>query len=292
MAAPSTSYKSDGKQKRDQLGPVTPGPATSRKKSGTNIYSAMFVGLFETSSSDKSFALFVNSLSNRDRLPSASCELFYQAFAIEIPADYSSGAHKFTVGIPYLFKSSLSRFDSDHTISLISCPLVEISPLLPKDHHLVKFAPIIRGTFEEIRGKYCVLHLTELPAVRFFSRPEILVFLDQVSDRPGFLLGNDVLLEPRTGISKTNGKPFVCVSTFKTTVHRGSFTLDAIQDTPPANFVASLAEKINAHLLIGCEDVPGRLTINNREIIAMGGLKNINSLAKVNRARKSATAWA
>ena len=50
--------------------------------------------------------------------------------------------------------------------------------------------------------------------------------------------------------------------------------------TPPpplSNFVASLAGKVNAHLIIGCDDVPGCLTINNREIIAMGGLHQISN---------------
>jgi hypothetical protein len=38
-----------------------------------------------------------------------------------------------------------------------------------------------------------------------------------------------------------------------------------------------LADFINAHLLIGCDDVPGCLTINNQDLLACGGLVQINN---------------
>ena len=111
----------------------------------------------------------------------------------------------------------------------------------------------------------------------FDKEPEIRVFLDQVSGRPGFSLGNDVLLETRTGYSAVSNSPFVCVANFTCTIHLGDFSRNAISDTPPENFVSSLAGKINAHLLIGCDDDPKFLTINNKDLLENGGLVKINS---------------
>ena len=46
------------------------------------------------------------------------------------------------------------------------------------------------------------------------------------------------------------------------------------------DFVSSLAKKINAHLLIGCDDDPEFLTINNNELLENGGLVKINSFGE------------
>ena len=98
-----------------------------------------------------------------------------------------------------------------------------------------------------------------------------------MSGRPGFSLGNDVLLETRAGYTATSNSPFVCVANFSCTIHMGDFSRNAIRDTPPENFVSSLAERINAHFLIGCDDDPKFLTINNKDLLANGGLVKINS---------------
>ena len=273
MDAQEEGKEKQDKQVQDRAAPADEVNSSKSKNSRKSTLAAIFIGLFDDNSHQH--ALFVNSCPNSERLPTVTRECYYQAFAIEIPPGYSSGEIKFIAGIPYTFQSNLDKFESEPTISLISSPINEITPLSPKNYHKISSAPIIRGSFSETRGRYCVLLITELPNVHFFSPPEILVFRDQVSGRPGYLLGNDVLLEPRTGFTIEGGRPFVCVGDFKTTVHRGNFTLEAIQDTPPIEFIAGIAAKMNAHLMIGCEDVPGCLTINNREIIAMGGLSRV-----------------
>jgi hypothetical protein len=190
MAAPGSKSANDDKLARPPAGPSPAGSSSSRKNSVKKKYTAIFVGLFVTPT-DQSFALFVNNCTNAQRLPSVINDFYYQAFAIAIPSNYSTGDLRFTVGLPYLFSSLLAKLDSDKSISLISCPFNEIVPLHPKDYHQVPNSPIIRGIFGDVRGKYCALRLTELPDVRFYSNPEVLVFLDQVSGRPGFLTGNE-----------------------------------------------------------------------------------------------------
>ena len=57
----------------------------------------------------------------------------------------------------------------------------------------------------------------------------------------------------------------------------GVFSGNVIRDTPPENFVTSIGDVINDHLLIDCDDDPNRLTINNQDLLANGGLVKINS---------------
>ena len=265
-------------EKKDDVRPSSVGrvPANRQQKSERSGITAVFIGLFE--SDDVTRALFVNSSPNSERLAGLQREVYYKAYAVDIPPDYSSGSSKFICGLPYVFSSKFEKLASCDSVFLISCKFEKIAILNSRDVPIKYSSPVIRGVFHEIRGRFCVLRLSELPPVQLFnSNPEIQVFHDQVSGRPGFSLGNDILLETRAGFSAVSKSPFVCVANFSCTIHMGDFSRNAIRDTPPENFVSSLAERINAHFLIGCDDDPKILTINNKDLLANGGLVKINS---------------
>jgi hypothetical protein len=156
---------------------------------------AIFIGLFESNSIQH--ALFVNSCPNSERLDNFRRDYYYKAFTVELPQAYSSSRSKLLCGIPYLFSSRFEKFPAESSIYMISCEFDDILPMNPRDSVRNPAAPIIRGTLHETRGRFCVLRLTELPPVQLFSAPEIQVYYDQVANRPGFSLGNDILLETR-----------------------------------------------------------------------------------------------
>ena len=131
------------KQVQDRAAPADEVNSSKSKNSRKSTLAAIFVGLFDDNSHQH--ALFVNSCPNSERLLTVTRERYYQAFAIEIPPGYSTGEIKFIAGIPYMFQSNLDKFESEPTISLISSPINEITPLSPKNYHKISSAPVIRG---------------------------------------------------------------------------------------------------------------------------------------------------
>jgi len=212
MAAPEKAQENEKKKvvRPAAAGPI---PLNRQQNSEKNGITAIFVGLFESDSVTR--ALFINSNQNSGRLSGPQRDAYYKAYAVDTPPDYTSGPSKFICGLPYVFSSKYEKLASCDSIFLISCKIEKISILNSRETSKKYPPPVIRGVFHEIRGRFCVLRISELPPVHFYEKElEIRVFLDQVSGRPGFSLGNDVLLETRAGYTATSNSPFVCVAIF------------------------------------------------------------------------------
>jgi len=225
MVAPE---KAQEKEEKQNVRPADSGPirANLQRNAEKSNIAAIFVGLFMSNSVEH--ALFVNSCPNSGRLESIRRDHYYKAFAVATPHSYSNSSFKPICGLPYLFSSRFEKLATETSIYLISCDFDDITVLDPRNSLRNPSSPIIRGTFHEIKGRFCGLRISEYPPVKLFSPPMIQVFYDQVSGRPGFALGNDVLLETRTGFSVNTGTPFVCVANFSCTIHRGDFSHNAI----------------------------------------------------------------
>jgi hypothetical protein len=127
------------------------------------IESGIFISLFNCSNSTQ--ALFIRSLTNAECRADDNISVFFRAFAVAVPLNYSKTPQKFVAGVPYKFKTvyrSIIAYElADEAPYNIVDSYCDIAVLKPEDK-TVKH-PCVYGAFVEQDESFCTFQVTEKP---------------------------------------------------------------------------------------------------------------------------------
>jgi len=243
------------------------------------IETGIFVSLFNCSNS--SHALFIRSLTNAECRVVDNISVFFRAFAVAVPLNYSKTPQKFVAGVPYKFKtvyrSIIAHELADEAPYNIVDSYYDIAVLKPEDK-TVKH-PCVYGAFVEQDESFCTFQVTEKPNLNYYGKATIRIHANQVTNHSCYRQDSALLLTTRAGFNK-EGRLFPCLASLSSVCRKGDFASIPLRDLPPVEFVNSTAKELKVQLIIGGTDhadlqVP---LISNYDILRLGGLEYLTSV--------------